>query len=200
MKKNILLIVAMIMLALSSVAHAINVGADQLLGTIVPGVPGNPDNEQIMVNGLLEGWGSVLGYNDGALSGTVMGDNPNDPNDATYTLRYSTFTAVPSAGSAPLAMSPDQVFVTGDTAVNLGNNTYDWIVAKWGSDTAVYYIGGLPVQFTLTLDGTGWSSEGHGLSGYSLFNRRSIPDGGTTVLLLGVGLLGLAFFLKRLLQ
>lgn len=200
MKKLIITTIAVASLALSMAANAITIGANQLLGIIEPGTPANPANEQMMVNGLLEGWGSVAGYNDGAPSGTVMGDNPADqPPAEVYTLRYSVATVIPAAGSAPLAQFPSVSVVTGNTTVNLGDYSYDWVLAKWGQDSAVYYIKDLTGLITLSLDGTGWSSQGHGLSGYSLFNvTKKVPDGGTTALLMGIGLMGLGFLKRRL--
>ena len=57
----------------------------------------------------------------------------------------------------------------------------DWVVAKWGQDSAVYYIGNLAsgTEITLTLGGTGFDAKGAGLSHYTLFNgeRRSGRSG-----------------------
>ena len=39
-------------------ANALTIGADELLGIIVPGVPSSATNQMVMVNGLLTGWGS----------------------------------------------------------------------------------------------------------------------------------------------
>ena len=98
--KKILLFVAAAILAVSQSAYAVTIGANELLGTVVPGVPANEDNAAVQVNGLLEGWdpvgpGVVLGYNDGADTGSVLGNNPSDPNSETYTLKYSGSTVIP---------------------------------------------------------------------------------------------------------
>jgi hypothetical protein len=189
-------------------AYAITIGADQLLGTIDPGTPANLKNEMVMVNGLLEGWGDVKGYNDGALSGTVLGDNPDDPNRPkknprleVYTLRFSSSTYIPDAGEAPLAVSGKKVN-TCNTRIHLGKNSYEWVLAKWGKDSAVYYIGGLTGELELTLGGTGWDKKGHGLSHYTLFHGKptDVPDGGLTISLLGLALGALGLASKKIRQ
>jgi hypothetical protein len=190
---------------LSQSANALTIGADELLGIIVPGVPSNEANQEIMVNGLLEGWllkggFDVLGYNDGAPTGSVLGNNPNDPKSETYTLKFSATTVLPAPGSAPLAVSYTGQVVTSNPTFNLGASTYDWVLAKWGKDAAVYYIGNLAAgtEVTLSLGGTGFPSEGHGLSNYILFNGApSVPDGGSTAALLGSVLFAFGVLRRR---
>jgi hypothetical protein len=183
-------------------AYAITIGADRLLGTIEPGTPANLANEMVMVNGLLNGWEDVAGYNDGAAPG-IMGDNPADPNRPkknpkleVYTLRYSASTVLPPAGTAPLAVSGFKSGEDPSAVIHLGSTSYDWVLAKWGKDSAVYYIGDMTGDVELTLGGTGWDKKRHGLSHYSLFNGKppDVPDGGLTIGLLGMalGALGLA--------
>jgi hypothetical protein len=201
--KKILLFVAASMLAVSQSAYAVTIGADELLGIIVPGVPSSEANQMDMVNGLLEGWVlpgpiNVAGYNDGAASGTVMGDNPNDGGTEVYTLKYSATTVIPFP--APLATSNSGNVITGDPTFNLGTSTYDWVLAKWGNDAAVYYIGNLAAgtDVTLSLGGTGFGTSGHGLSHYILFNgTTSVPDGGSTAALLGSVLFAFGVLRRR---
>lgn len=201
--KKILLSFAAAMLVSQS-ANALTIGADELLGIIVPGVPSNEPNQEIMVNGLLEGWDAVLGYNDGAPTASVLGNNPNDPKSETYTLKFSASTVLPAPGSAPLATSYSGQVVTSNPTFNLGASTYDWVLAKWGKDAAVYYIGNLAAgtEVTLSLGGTGFESQGHDLSNYILFNGTSVgvtevPDGGSTAALLGSVLFGIGFLRRR---
>ncbi|BCS36054.1 hypothetical protein TBR22_A52910 [Luteitalea sp. TBR-22] len=205
------------LMALPTAAGAVTIGANQLLGIVEPGTPADADNEAVMINGLLNGWtdGSttVVGYNGGAASGTVMGNNPLDAQNETYTLKYSASTVIPDDPNAPSASTPGYRTVTSNATFNLGNFTYKWVVAKWGPDSAVYYIGNLAAntEVTLSLGGTGWTSQGHGLSHYTLFNRTPgstngggngggdrVPDGGTTSMLLGSALVGVAALRRRL--
>ena len=204
--KNILLSFAAVLLVSQPVtAHTI--GVDELLGIIVPGTPANEDNGQIQVNGLLEGWvlpgPDVLGYNDGAPSGSVLGNNPADPKSEVYTLKFSATTVIPKP-LAPLATSFSPSVEGSNPTFNLGTWEYDWVLAKWGQDAAVYYIGNLPAwtEVTLSLGGTGFTTNGHGLSHYILFNQTApspppVPDGGSTAALLGSALFAAAYLRRR---
>jgi hypothetical protein len=205
MKKILLFVVAAI-LAASQSAYAVTIGANELLGIIVPGVPSNEANQMAMINGLLEGWvipgptPDVLGYNDGAATGSVLGNNPADGGSEVYTLKYSASTLIPF--SAPLATSHsgNVQTPTGNRTFNLGASTYQWVLAKWGPDAAVYYIGNLAAgtEVTLSLAGTGFSPTGHALSNYTLFNgRTSVPDGGSTAALLGSVLVAFGMLRRR---
>ena len=202
--KKILLFVAASILAVSQSAYAVTIGANELLGTIVPGTPANEVNAMIQVNGLLEGWAllgpDVRGYNDGAPTGSVLGNNPSDPQSEVYTLKFSATTVIPGP-TAPLATSFSPAVVTSNPTFNLGASTYTWVLAKWSNNTAVYYIGNLAAgtDVTLTKGGTGFSTSGAGLSHYVLFNRQttSVPDGGSTAALLGSVLVAFGMLRRR---
>jgi VPDSG-CTERM motif len=80
------------------------------------------------------------------------------------------------------------------TSVNLGaGGTYLYLFAKYDGPnygSEVWYVGDL--SGTITIPST---AGGYGLSGWTLFGSAgSVPDGGTTVMLLGValGALGMA--------
>ena len=148
-----------------------------------------------MINGLLEGWDVVLGYNDGAATGTVMGNNLADPNNEKYTLKFTATTVIPAPPNAPLATLPGYKTDTSNPVIDLDGYKYDWVIAKWGQDAEVYYIGDLTGEIQLNL--INFPSQAHGLSHYTLFNRTAVPDGGTTAALLGVGLVGLGFLARR---
>lgn len=170
------------------------IGPNRVLGIISPSEPANPDNERIMVNGLLDGWGSVSGYNDGAASGTVLGDNPTDSKEESYTLKFTSPTLIPAPPNAPLVRDNDWYKVeTSNPVIDLGGFRYDWVLAKWGKNAEVYYIGDLTGVIELTRVNL---SKG-GLSHYTLFNRTAVPDAGSTVTLLGLGLLGLGWWVRR---
>ena len=130
----------------------------------------------------------------------MLGNNPLDPQSEAYTLKFSATTVIPKP--APLATTNNPNVSTNNPTFNLGGFSYDWVAAKWGHDVAVYYIGNLApwTEVTLSLGGTGFSAQGHGLSNYTLFNGREVPvpDGGTTLTLLGCALLGLGVLRRRL--
>ena len=183
------------------------IGASRVLGIVVPGTPADVANAIVQVNGLLDGWNSVLGYKDGAASGSVLGNNPNDPQNESYKLTFATGTMIPTPANAPLAVSGTKTD-TSDPLINLGNYRYDWVLAKWGQDSEIYYIGGLTGEIQLNL--VNFAAKAHGLSHYVLFNQTVIPaplpapnsirvpDGGTTVLLLGLGILALGCGTRRM--
>lgn len=178
----------------SATLHAIpiQIGADRVLGIVLPGTPADPGNEQIMVNGLLGGWSGVIGYNGGAPSGTVMGDNPNDPKTETYTLKFTPDTKIPAPPNAPLANDWYRV-ESEDPVIDLGNYKYDWVLAKWGKNAEIYYIGDL----TGTIELARINLSKGGFSHYTLFNRTAVPDAGGTAALLGLSLLGLGCWARR---
>ncbi len=83
-----------------------------------------------------------------------------------------------------------------DTAsmdIDLGNMSYDWLMAKWGGVHTYYYIAGLTGKITLINDVVmnKPGKAGLGLSHYSLYNGKKVPDSGATIALLGAALLAL---------
>jgi hypothetical protein len=81
--------------------------------------------------------------------------------------------------------------------VDLGNGTlYSYLFAKYDGPNAgseVWYVGG--ISGVITIPGFGLAGQNYGLSGWTLFGPGvGVPDGGTTVMLLGaaLGALGMA--------
>ena len=202
---------ALIVLTFSAtpvLAVPVYIDIDRLLGTVEPGTPGDEANELVMLNFLLDGNSMVDGYNDGAPSGTNMGDNPLDPNPngkpEEYILRFSSSTLIPSPGGAPLGTGWADKDESGNHTVDLGGSTYEWIAAKYGRNTGFFYIGDLSGEIVLptmkwkpSFECTVWDGD-NGLSHTTLINPigTTVPDGGATILLLGVAMLALGS-LKR---
>jgi len=85
----------------------------------------------------------------------------------------------------------------GDNSVDLGDGTlYSYLFAKYDGPNAgseVWYVGGISGIITIPADGL--AGQNYGLSGWTLFGPGAgVPDGGTTVMLLGaaLGALGMA--------
>ncbi len=95
----------------------------------------------------------------------------------------------------PLAPAVLTGLVNGtSTSINLGaGGTYLYLFAKYDGPnygSEVWYVGDLSGIITIPA-----TAGGYGLSGWTLFGSAgSVPDGGTTVMLLGAGLgvLGMA--------
>jgi hypothetical protein len=104
-----------------------------------------------------------------------------------------------SFASLPTAVLAGHVNGT-STSINLGaGGTYLYLFAKYDGPnygSEVWYVGDLSGVITIPA-----TAGGYGLSGWTLFGSAgSVPDGGTTAMLLGtaLGALGMARrFLKR---
>jgi hypothetical protein len=79
---------------------------------------------------------------------------------------------------------------------------YDYVVAKYDGKNAgyvVWYLGGeaatLP-EYSNNIWQNG-AGAGYQISGYTAYRRTSVPDGGATAALLGVGLISLAALRRK---
>jgi hypothetical protein len=100
----------------------------------------------------------------------------------------------------PLAgVYPTAVFgVNGSgTSINLGAlGTYTYLFAKYDGPNGgaeVWYVGNLSGTITIPANGLYENNYQYGLSGWTLFTggAGSVPDGGSTLMLLGSALCGL---------
>lgn len=110
----------------------------------------------------------------------------------------------------PLGSYPTAVFgmngQAGNNSVNLGAmGTYTYLFAKYDGPNAgaeVWYVGNLSGVITIPQNGLYEDDYQYGLSGWTLFTGgpSTVPDGGTTLMLLGSALGGLGlvrrFFLR----
>jgi len=149
-----------------------------VVGTISPAAPASPADVAPYINFMI---GLVPGH-----SGTFH----NPPHTQTVTRSSNLFPSLPNA------LVPGAVSGTG-TTINLGaGGVFSYLFAKYDGQndiSQVWYVGNLSGILTIPLDGP----LGHGLSGWILFGpggTPSVPDGGTTVMLLGaaLGALGVA--------
>jgi VPDSG-CTERM motif len=178
-----------VLAGLPSAAQALTIGDGNYLGSVTPPEPSSPTDEEGYINRLLPLSPGVH----------VM----VDPDGITRTYDRSSV----SCGTCPAAVfsgiKQDGGFVDngdGTTNVDLGAGGFTYLLAKYdgpnGAD-AVWNVQGLTGIVTIPLN-----AFGYGLSHWSLFGPGStgVPDGGTTVMLLGaaLGALGMARrFLKR---
>src|SRR6059058_5771935 len=159
------------MLAFSNSAKALTIGDAHELGFVNFGIPSGDADRLTYVNHLI---GMALGTSDKADGQTYFRSNN-------------------SFGQLPPAVLTGHVNGT-STSINLGaGGTYLYLFAKYDGPnygSEVWYVGDLSGIITIPA-----TAGGYGLSGWTLFGTAgSVPDGGTTVMLLGaaLGALGMA--------
>jgi hypothetical protein len=148
----------------------LTIGDQHELGQVQPPTPeGDADITQYV--------NFMIGLSLGGSGQVVIG-----PHTILVTRSMNNFGLLP--GPATLALRG-----TG-TSINLGiQGTYSYLFAHYGGPgggfAEVWYVGDL--SGTISIPATGL---GHGLSGWALFiaPRGAVPDGGATVMLLGVAL------------
>jgi hypothetical protein len=152
-----------VLFAFSQNANALAIGDAHELGFVEFGIPSGDDARTAYVNHLI---GMALGTEDDALGQHFIRSN-ND------------FGPLPTAVFALNGTS---------TSIDLGaGGLYTYLFAKYDGPnygSEVWYVGDL--SGIITIPATG---GGYGLSGWTLFGPGAgVPDGGTTVMLLGAAL------------
>lgn len=169
-----------------AVPLAIAIGDAQYLGSINDGIPSNPANEATYINYL-----ATLGAGAGNTQIPVG-------TGEIYNREGSTLSGpFPTAVTGGAIKEEDEKTPDFDNIINATGFSY--ILGKYDAGQAgslVWYTGGglgdveLPTTYM-----------GKGLSHISLYNPRdpgtSVPDGGTTLALLGIGLLSMSYINRR---
>jgi hypothetical protein len=143
-----------------------------VVGTITPGAPADPADVATYINFMIQ---------------LTPGDS-QPFSGQTITRSTNTF------GSLPTASATGAVSGTGTTIDLNALGTFTYLFAKYdgqNDNSVVWNIAGLTGTLTIPADGP----NGYGLSGWILFGPTGqVPDGGTTVMLLGaaLGALGMA--------
>ena len=151
-------------------AHALTIGDGQEIGFVDFGIPSGDQDRTDYVNHLI---GMGLGTQD-------------DFQGQHFTRSNNNFGPLSTAVWAANGTS---------TSINLGAvGTYTYLFAKYAGPnygSEVWYVGDLSGIITIPA-----TADGYGLSGWTLFTSggQGVPDGGTTVMLLGAALsaLGMA--------
>jgi hypothetical protein len=174
-----------LMLAFTPNAKALEFDDQYVVGTTTPG-GGSESEEASYINFMIS-----LG-----LGGE--GDFSNQH----ITRSTNVFANLPTASAVGAVKNESPVNDNGVVNIDLGAvGTYSYLFAKYDGQndvSVVWYVGDLGGLITIPFIGPG----GHALSHYTLFlgSGGQVPDGGTTVMLLGtaLGALGMARrFLKR---
>jgi hypothetical protein len=91
---------------------------------------------------------------------------------------------------------------SGVTTININITGWSYIALKWADTDQFYYVGADTGTLTFNSTVFNQNSQAQCLSGYSLFNpgvtNHTVPDGGSTALLLGSALSSLSLVARRL--
>jgi hypothetical protein len=153
-------------------------GDSHVVGTVSPAAPASPQAHADYINFLI-----TMGTNT-----SVAHDFGGSEGIQTLYRTTNTF------GSLPTASATGAVSGTGTTIDLNALGTFTYLFAKYdgqNDNSVVWNISGLTGVITIPADGP----LGYGLSGWILFGPTgTVPDGGTTVMLLGaaLGALGMA--------
>ena len=154
-------------------------GDTHVVGTVSPAAPADAASRATYINFLI-----------------TLGTNTSATHDFGQPLGTQNFYRTTNLfGSLPQATAANSFSGTG-TTINLNTlGTFTYLFAKYdgqNDNSVVWNISGLTGILTIPANGP----LGYGLSGWILFNPTgtSVPDGGTTVMLLGaaLGALGMA--------
>jgi hypothetical protein len=179
MTKNIKQLVAALTCAVSmglaSQVSALTTSSAEYVGSITPNIPANPGAEVDYINALI-----ALAVN---TSGSALGQTLVRSGNV-LTLPTANLTGATKDDTSPSTT----VDVTG----------FEYLLGKYDADQAgayVFYVGNL--TGLQTIPGT---FNGHGLSHWSLYNAggTSVPDGGSSLALLGLAVTGLGFARRKL--
>ena len=181
-KLNKLGLTCLLAVGLAASAHAVALDGTSLLGTWDPASDWNNPADSTTATNVLVNWEN----------GTIPNPNPN-PTNTVYAL-----------GAGFANWLPEATFVDKDDNANDGfgpidAGLYDYVLLKYGNVAYVHYLGNLADGlYDLNLKEFA-DGSGQGLSHASWFTPggTSVPDGGTTAVLLGLSLVGLSFIARR---
>jgi hypothetical protein len=199
MKKTLLTIACGLAMALTAanaqaVPVTLAIGDAYYVGTVDPGSPADGDIELLYINFLL---GMAPGD---SIDDVDIDEDPLNPPGATqHDFDRSANTCAVLGGcvlATDVGADTGNQF-PGSDITNLDLSGWTYLLAKYGNTSYVWYVAGLTDVTLATPLGGG---EDNGLSHYSLFNPGTIttPDGGTTLGLLGLAMLGLGYVRRHL--
>jgi hypothetical protein len=176
-------------MALATQLNAVPLGISASFGAVDPGTPANATSESNFINNL-------RGISP---AGENAPSFPPSLDDGTFlntggTL-YDRFNTVIPSGPAASTTNSIQGVTSGNT-LNLGAvGSWSYLLAKFGNTSYVWFVGAM--GGAIELDAS--LGSGGGLSHYSLYTPgTTVPDGGTTVALIGLALGVLAIARRKL--
>lgn len=188
MKKLLIAMACVVGLAYQTCALELSYGDEYYVGMIDPGAPSNASDEAGYINNLIT-----------LEPGAVAVEIP-EGSDRWYNRVGSDLDAAfPQAVTegANQGIPPSFGESDPDFSEPISATGYDYVLGKYGNQSLVWYIGGGQDSVSLP---SSWNATagGGGLSHISLYNSGTgVPDGGTTALLLGLGMMGLGYLSRR---
>ena len=180
MKKTLIALTCGLVLALSaSTAQAVTINDDNYLGSLANATPSDSASQITYINHLI-----------GMAVNTTQTDPPtNLPGNNTNFTRSdepcSDFGGCPAATAGISDQAP---------SANINVTGWTWLYVKYGGGAHVWYVGNLSGSIPVPLDGGALGGQSH----YALYNLTTqVPDGGATLGLLGLGMLGLGYLRRR---
>lgn len=189
------LLITALLAALALPALALTIGDSRTLGLIDPNHPADPTTSAGLINTLLD---QPLGTGPTPIGSNEFTRSSNDPAAGNY----------PDATTVGMASVAAGVLASGGTVDFGGPGAgYLYLLAKYDGPnygSVVWYVGGLSGNQVIPL-----TADGYGLSNVYLFNPSStpppppppppvgVPDGGSTAMLLGAGLLGVGTIRRK---
>lgn len=181
---------------------AVTLGVNDLLGTVVPGTPADGPNALEQVKFLVNAYNSTTpvypsGYN--------LGDNPLDAPLNPNPNQLEVYTLYRPLGAPAVLPTPTTTgSLNSDNGkspvVDLNGQAFTYILFFQANSAWIYYIGNIAGTEDINWGGDPIAPQnntsGKEISHYYLFNpvpgvptHHNVPDGGTTVLLVGAGIL-----------
>jgi hypothetical protein len=160
-------------------------GDDYYLGFVSPGTPANID--VTLIN-----W--LLALDPNGLDTT----RPLNPSTNYIVSREDSPASLCAVGTCdPATGSHEDVTTNLSSLIDVSGYTY--LLGKWGNVAHVWVVSGIDSVFLpnkLDLNGT----QSQGLSNYGRYNKAptAVPDGGATVGLLGLAMLGVGYLRRRM--
>ena len=190
--------VAAILMTAGSAKANTTINNSEAFGVVIPGNPTSGTTDTAELNDVLATY-----YTQGTGSYTT----PNNPTynsvqwgNGTYTININGAVAVQGAANGPLPAIDQTQTGTTSFSIVLGAHTYDYLMVKWDNQDVFYDISGI----TGTLDvvnNTVFNKQGvaQNVSGYKMWNDSPlVPDGGSTIALLGFAMVGLGTLGRKL--
>ena len=159
--------------------------SDYLIGTVDPGSPSDQVVELARLETLIQM------YNTGI-------PNPYAINISGHTYTWDVGFQVPAPELPEVTGYGSQVPVSGGLfSFDLGLGS-DYTMVKWGNTAAYYWTQGFEGMVEFDNDIIFNTGNGNPLGGSHVVQFNRVPDGGITLMLLGLGITGLAVLRRRL--